>query len=224
MEVHKPKAAHSWGEFAREMGAVVLGILIALALEQAVEAAHWAHAVREGEASLKDEVADQGDFYAVRVAVHDCVDRRLDLIEGIVEGVHAGVHQPQVGKVRYPTGALIRRDAWSALSAGAVLTHLPPERLLGYSTIYSQAIDIRMWETDEENAWDAIRLVEGDPNRLGAAEVGQIRTALKAARRLDGLIAINGKWQLERIHALGAHAPKAVDLSQQRECKPIDRS
>jgi hypothetical protein len=223
VEVHKPKAAHSWREFAREMGAVVLGILIALGAEQAVEAGHWAHAVREGEASLKEEVATQADFYTLRVAVRDCVVRRLDLIEGIVQGERAGVHQAPVGRITYPRGALIRRDAWGALSAGAVLTHLPPERLLGYSTIYSQAMDIRGWEIDEENAWDALRLVEGDPNRLSPADLSQVRTSINLARRLNSFIAGNAGLQLGRIKSLGVRAPKPRDLSQQRECQPIVR-
>src|SRR6202030_3638421 len=109
VEIHKPKPAHSWGEFAREMGAVVLGILIALALEQVVEAGHWAHAVREGETSLKEEVATQAAFYAQRIGVHDCIDRRLDLIQGVVEGVRNGGHEAPLGPITFPEGALIRR-------------------------------------------------------------------------------------------------------------------
>ena len=35
MDIHKPHAPHSWGEFAREIATIVTGILIALALEQA---------------------------------------------------------------------------------------------------------------------------------------------------------------------------------------------
>jgi hypothetical protein len=38
MEIHKPKAAHNVREFLIEIGTIVCGILIALGLEQAVEA------------------------------------------------------------------------------------------------------------------------------------------------------------------------------------------
>ena len=40
MDIHKPKAAHSWREFLIEIGTIICGILIALALEQAVESVH----------------------------------------------------------------------------------------------------------------------------------------------------------------------------------------
>jgi hypothetical protein len=38
VEIHKPHAAKSWGEFLIEIGTIVLGILIALSLEQTIEA------------------------------------------------------------------------------------------------------------------------------------------------------------------------------------------
>lgn len=221
MDIHKPKAAHSWGEFAREMGAVVLGILIALALEQAVEAAHWAHAAREGEASLKEEIATQAEFYALRMATHDCIERRLDLIQGVAGGARNGVRQAPLGPITFPQGALIRRDAWEAMATSAVLTHLEPQRLKTYSTIYAQGLDERVWETDEGDAWDVIRLAEGDPSRLTPVDVSSLRVALNKARRLNYLIAINAKEQLERIESLGVPAPKPVEASQQRECKAI---
>ena len=49
MDIHKPKASHSWREFLIEIGTIICGILIALGLEQVAEWAHWqekAHAAR----------------------------------------------------------------------------------------------------------------------------------------------------------------------------------
>jgi hypothetical protein len=224
VDIHKPKAAHSLGEFAREMAAVILGILIALSLEQAVEAAHWAHAVRDSEASLKEEIATQAEFYALRLATHDCIDRRIDLLEGVVGRVRSGAHEAPLGPISFPQGALIRRDAWEAMSTGAVLPHLEPNRLKTYSLIYAQGLDERVWETSEGEAWDTIRLAEGDPNRLAPQDLSQLRIALSKARRLNFLIAINAKDQLERIESLGVAAPKPADPTQQRECKAISRS
>ncbi len=223
MEGHKSKAAHSFGEFAREMAAVVLGILIALALGQAVEAYHWAQAVRDGEASLKEELSTQAEFYALRMATHDCIERRLDLIEAVTDGVRSGARQAPLGPITFPQGGLIRRDAWEAMATSAVLTHLEPERLKTYSTIYAQGLDERVWETDEGDAWDIIKLAEGDPNRLTPVDVSSLRVALNKARRLNFLIAINAKFQLQQIGSLGVPAPKPVDLGQQRECKAIPR-
>lgn len=223
MDIHKPKAAHSWREFAVEIGTIITGILIALAMEQAVEAHHWVRAVQDGEASLKEEIATQAEFYALRIVTHDCIERRLDLIQGVVDNVRAGRREPPLGPITFPQGALIRRDAWEAMSTGAVLPHLQADRLKTYSMIYAQGMDERVWETEEGDAWDVVRLVEGDPNRLTPADLSQLRPALNKARRLNFLIALNAKYQLDRIESLGVPAPKPVDASQQRECKVIPR-
>jgi hypothetical protein len=45
MEIHRPKAAHSIGEFLVEIATIICGILIALGLEQAIETLHWRHEV-----------------------------------------------------------------------------------------------------------------------------------------------------------------------------------
>jgi len=119
VEIHKPKLAHSLAEFAREMGAVILGILIAPALEQAV--------------------------------------------------------------------------------------------------------DERVWETDQGDAWDFIRLVEGDPGKRTSAHLNQVRAGINKARRLDFLIAINAKDQLDWLRSLGVVPPSTYLPAEQRECKAIQR-
>src|SRR3954463_14035841 len=41
MEIHRLKPIHSWRDFLKELGTIVLGITIAISLEQLVESWHW---------------------------------------------------------------------------------------------------------------------------------------------------------------------------------------
>lgn len=41
MHIHLPKPLHGWRAFVGEVGIIVVGVLIALAAEQVVEALHW---------------------------------------------------------------------------------------------------------------------------------------------------------------------------------------
>ena len=82
MEIHKPKAAHSVREFTIEIATIICGILIALGLEQAVDAWHWSQKVREAEASMRNElVVDDGPQAFVRVAQSPCIKAELDQLE-----------------------------------------------------------------------------------------------------------------------------------------------
>jgi len=55
MHIHLPKPVHGWREFVGEVGIIVIGILIALGAEQAVENLHRRSQVREMTAKLRDE-------------------------------------------------------------------------------------------------------------------------------------------------------------------------
>jgi hypothetical protein len=55
MEVHKPKAWRGWREFLKEIGTIVIGVLIAIGAEQAAEALHHRAQVREMSGKLRAE-------------------------------------------------------------------------------------------------------------------------------------------------------------------------
>lgn len=52
MDVHKPKPWHNWREFLAEIATIVIGVLIALGAEQAVEWLHWRREVEAERGSL----------------------------------------------------------------------------------------------------------------------------------------------------------------------------
>ncbi len=55
MHIHKPKALHGWREFLGEIGVIVCGVLIAIALDQTVEALHHRSEAREMIRKLREE-------------------------------------------------------------------------------------------------------------------------------------------------------------------------
>jgi hypothetical protein len=55
MHIHKPKAPHGLGEFLREIGVIVCGVLIAIALDQTVEALRHRAEAKEMIGKLREE-------------------------------------------------------------------------------------------------------------------------------------------------------------------------
>ena len=78
MEIHKPKPVHSWREFLTELGTVVLGIIIAISLEQFVEYLHWHNEVTIARRALTEEIVTTDRFYTRRLLIAPCLNRRLD--------------------------------------------------------------------------------------------------------------------------------------------------
>jgi hypothetical protein len=84
MHVHLPKALHGWRELLKEVGIIVLGVLIALSAEQAVESLHWHQRAATARELLKREtrlhyVSDQE-----RIISLPCLEAQLDHIEQTV--------------------------------------------------------------------------------------------------------------------------------------------
>jgi hypothetical protein len=81
MEIHKPKATHNWREFLTEIGTIVCGLLIALGLEQVVEALHAHHLIEQAEEAMRSEIIDaDGPQAYVRLAVAPCLSHQLNLL------------------------------------------------------------------------------------------------------------------------------------------------
>ena len=103
-----------------------------------------------------------------RVTAAPCIVRRLNRLAEIteqralnrrVEPIHfAGLH----------IGELIIDNAWQAERAEQTLTHFPRSELDRLSQFYAQQEDIRLWvEKEEEEAWAALRMLEGRSQPTG---------------------------------------------------------
>jgi hypothetical protein len=85
MHFRLPKPLHGWREFAGEVGIIVVGVLIALAAEQVVETLHWRTEAREFRHAVDHELAlDLGTFRFNQLQ-HDCIGRRLDELQILLD-------------------------------------------------------------------------------------------------------------------------------------------
>ena len=136
MDIHKPKAAHNWGEFLIEIGTITCGIVIALLLEQVVSNIEWSRKVVEMRAALGQELAENLGKLETRTRLAPCVNQRLDALAAIVDRAAGTGRLPPL-----PTPEILPYHSWgtsvwsSALSAQTT-SHLSAEALRGYGRFY----------------------------------------------------------------------------------------
>ena len=135
MDIHKPTAAHSWREFLIEIGTIVCGILIALGLEQVVEAVHRDAEVREARMALNAEIAFDLGSSEVYISQSGCIDKRLDEITRWLASFETPNPMRIDRELQYPTWMIFRRSAWSMASMGAV-QKMPVELRMTYGEMY----------------------------------------------------------------------------------------
>ncbi len=225
MEIHKPKPVHSWRELLTELGVVVLGICIAISLEQFVEYVHWHHEVQIGRQALAEEIAVTDTFYARRILIAPCLNRHLDEDAARIRDLAANrkVAPQAIAPGMTSPGALLSDAEWQSERSSQTLTHFPRAELALMSRFYAQTADLREWIFEEERSLSALAVLADDPDHLGPADLAQLRVNLNTARMLNYLIVLNTPRQLAISAQLGIQYPRGrADYARSiaRWCKP----
>lgn len=139
MEVHPPShALESWRDFFVHIATIVVGLLIAIGLEQSVEWVHHKHALHTAERNLEDELAANRELLK-----HD--QRALNVEEAEFEQdlqvVQARGPAPegQLRNVRFAWGwDALASTAWNTARDTGAVALMPYETAEGYSSIFAQ--------------------------------------------------------------------------------------
>ena len=86
MHIHKPKALHGWREFLGEIGVIVCGVLIAIVLDQSVEALRHRAEAKEMAGKLREESIENRhvldhDLVVCRQGMGEA-DKRIAFVSG----------------------------------------------------------------------------------------------------------------------------------------------
>src|SRR3954467_15836039 len=95
MQVRLPKPLHGWRPFAGEVGIIVLGVLIALGLEQIASSVRDRANEREAHQAVYAEIMQNLSYMKARMATQGCVERRLDEIGALLESAGDGALSPR---------------------------------------------------------------------------------------------------------------------------------
>lgn len=228
MHVHLPKPTHGWRELVGEVGIIVVGVLIALAAEQIVEALHWRSQTRETEQALRTEIQDSVKSVVERRAIDGCLQTQLAMLRNAVprgltsEPLPLSI-RPRVIPDLYATPwRAWTRGGWEAAIASNALNHVEAARLGAYANVYKAIEDVNgivRHERDTKGALAPLRL-----GPLQPATVAQIMTALTNLDRDRADILVAGGDLLKAAAVLDIHpqspaAAFAVDKATYGDCK-----
>jgi hypothetical protein len=213
MDIHKPKPWHGVRELLKEVGTIVIGVLIALGAEQAVERQEWAHKVRAAEDAMRAELlVDDGPQIYQRAAMHDCLTARLDAIRAGVE-----IGAPRAELVRLIDGyhldfltydSLAHDDATHA----GVADHMSQAALETWTKAYSAMPS--MERTNDQEAQDLARLrgLRHTGGPLSEAEQTHALDAVEALRVEEHNMANSAAYVLPGLRHLGAFDPVRMKI------------
>ena len=203
MHFHLPKPLHGWREFVGEVAIIVLGVLIALGAEQAVQSFEWREKVQAAQSDMDNELtAGDGPQAYVRLAIHDCVATRLDSLRASIERGDRTASRKHIDQVWLPsrTWDSLAREAATAADIAA---HMEHQRMLQYRIAYEMVPDMQRLSEKELADLGHLRALPASGGPLASGEKLAGIDAVEALKLDNGTFARESRFLLARLKAMG---------------------
>lgn len=204
---------NGWNAVAWELAIVVLGVVIALAAQQAVETASGRDEARRTEEALTVEIAASVVHASERQMVSRCLGDRLTYLIGKVSsngGPWKGDPMPlrMIATTVKSAPAAYRTpnrkwndDVWVATQNGEVFGHMPRERVTAFSRIYTIMEGLRKDNEFEHQVFPQLLYLSFD-TELDAAARQQTLAALGRLDWLNATTLLDGRRLIDEVRAM----------------------
>jgi hypothetical protein len=216
----RPRLGKSGRDFAREVVIVILGVLVALALEQV--ASNWRDRARAADirASMDEELGDFVTVFNVRVAATHCITAKLDALDAALAGHPA----PPFRNVGRPSYFFSSHGAWNSEAADLLARHIGPATLRTYGEAYQGMAEYAALAQREQDAWIVLQTLERPGEPIAGDRRWRLIEAASGARNANLLLTAIAQQMNQRIAGLGvrpATDSSPPDVRAQPICKPL---
>lgn len=227
MHFHLPKPLHGWREFAGEVGIIVIGVLIALGVEQIASAVHDRASKREAHEAVYAEIRQNLSYMKARMATQSCVERRLDEIGSLLAKAGTGPISPQPNWIGQPAIWFNEDERWQAATGSGRASLFSADEQSRLAGVYATIKQFLSAEEREQDAWAQLRGLESWTGPLGSAGRVHFISALQTARLELWETSVVAKVAFQRAKALGMGDFSAKTMIEgyalpHAVCLPID--
>ncbi len=216
MHIHLPKPLHGWREFLGEIGVIVIGVTLALAAEQAIEAWHWADRIRDAKASMVRELGDDDGAQAqARIAISPCIDAMLDAVERRIIAERDGGAPLALSPLKAPVFRTWDSDAWRAAQSSQVTSRMSAEEMYNWSSPYSLISDMDQAQVREYGDWAPFVRIGAVAAHPSPEQRDRLLAAIANARRDNDLLTFLSRKFVDFSAVLG------ISASEDRRRKQI---
>lgn len=184
------KPLHGWRSFMGEVGIIMLGVLLALGVQQLAEAMHWRAAVRTSRAALIDDVAGTWGVLDARRIVQPCVDKRLADIGRVLDRHAKGQPLGIVGPIGRPAVWTSPQVALTMAQNDGSLPHFDSAERAAYFRVKDSYDIFQQSAMDERASWRQLGRLD-DAATLTAQDWAEIRHAYRDAQDSNQILSFN---------------------------------
>jgi hypothetical protein len=213
MDIHKPKPWHGWPELLKEVGTIVIGVLIALGAEQSVEWLHWRHEVHVAREAIVFDLKRLVGGAAAQDNHTVCTGRHLAEIEAVLDQAQASRRLPPMGWPGVPPQADWSLRSWSALVSGQTLSHFPNREQIILAGLAQQLGRMQALSDTEVDDWSTLGILAGPGRPITEAELATARVALTHAYRDAGFLRVDARTIETVVTRSGLISAREVDAA-----------
>lgn len=183
--------------FLRELGSIVLGVLIALALGAVASEFGWRLEVRSARAMMAVELGEALGQGRERVRTTPCFRYKLKYLGDVLTAAEASGRLPPVRDVGSAPIRSWSRGGWNSILSAETASHFGRDELDNISGVY-EIVDLLARSNDrEQEVWATLLAMVGPGRPLSSAEAAQLRDALQQARMLNNAMGLWGARALQ---------------------------
>jgi hypothetical protein len=181
MNFHLPKPPDGWNRVAWDLAIVTVGVLIALAAQQAVDAWEWRQRVQIVRQSLMGELANDRARWDYDLAGAKCALSEIGQIDSGARG-EATISAPSFPFIRSSQIMTMHTTNWTVAAGGEALDHFPVREQLAFAGLYAGISNRQVSIAQASDAMDRVQTLmplASDPNarRELRETLGDLRTA-----------------------------------------------
>lgn len=205
-------------QFGKEVGIIVLGVLIALALGKVADDLGWHFQVQEAKATLAAEVSESVGQGIDRMQTLHCVERRLDEIAAVVNAATETGTLPPMAATGWPPFQTYPSGVWESVLASQTGAHFPSEQLNALASIYRISALAESAGQRETELWAGLSALAGPGRKFQPQEASDARRAISQARFYNRYMAMMGA-RLNQMSE-GLDLPLDRKLLEERRASP----
>jgi len=190
-------------KFVRQVGSVVLGVLIALGISEIAEEIRWNVRTNASERAIDAELALAAGVFDERVRVQPCLDRRLEDVRLLIAEARRTGRLPQIGTIGRPPTRPFSRAAWDVATGSGVTLHMDEARAAELANSYAQMSGFPDEVEEEQMLWASLRALENAPGPVSDDLLATAATTIGFLQFRSMLNGINARQQLDFIQARG---------------------
>lgn len=200
------KRLPGWRAFLGEVGIIVLGVLVALAIGEVADDLRWDARAKDTVRSVRTEWAQNGGVFEERVLAQPCLDRRLVELKSIVREARQSGRLPNLSQIGRPPVRPLTTDSWKQVTASEVLLHIDPEQGRLFAAGYSQVERYISSVLLEIDMWAALRVLENNPGTISETLLADVETTLARLEDKSSQNSIVAKQEFESGRSIGIPA------------------